>query len=66
MWDFAGNIGKAWHCKWPEEKHALLCNRIEFIPAWIPRSNFRADIAVLMNITPTILDRYDHCMQNFI
>ncbi len=28
--------------------------------------NFRADIAVLMNITPDHLDRYDHCMQNYI
>ena len=25
--------------------------------------NFRANIAVLMNITPDHLDRYDHCMQ---
>ena len=28
--------------------------------------NFRANIAVLMNITPDHLDRYDHCMQNYI
>lgn len=27
---------------------------------------FRANIAVLMNITPDHLDRYDHCMQNYI
>ena len=25
---------------------------------------FRANIAVLLNITPDHLDRYDHCMQN--
>ena len=28
--------------------------------------NFRANIAVLMNITPGHLDRYDHNMQNYI
>lgn len=27
---------------------------------------FRADIGVLMNITPDHLDRYDHCFQNYI
>lgn len=27
---------------------------------------FRANIAVLMNITPDHLDRYDNCMQNYI
>lgn len=27
---------------------------------------FRADIAVLMNITPDHLDRYDHCFQNYV
>ena len=28
--------------------------------------NFRANIAVLMNITPDHLDRYDHNMQNYV
>ena len=28
--------------------------------------NFRANIVVLMNITPDHLDRYDHNMQNYI
>ncbi|MBD5164145.1 MAG: UDP-N-acetylmuramoyl-L-alanine--D-glutamate ligase [Bacteroidales bacterium] len=28
--------------------------------------NFRANIAVLMNITPDHLDRYDHLMQNYV
>ncbi|MEG1644901.1 MAG: UDP-N-acetylmuramoyl-L-alanine--D-glutamate ligase [Alistipes sp.] len=27
---------------------------------------YRADISVLMNITPDHLDRYDHCFQNYI
>ena len=27
---------------------------------------FHANIAVLMNITPDHLDRYDHCMQNYV
>ena len=27
---------------------------------------FRASIAVLLNITPDHLDRYDHCMQNYV
>ena len=28
--------------------------------------DFRADIAILTNITPDHLDRYDHCFQNYI
>ncbi len=28
--------------------------------------DFRADIAILMNITPDHLDRYDHCFQNYV
>lgn len=28
--------------------------------------DFRADVAVLMNITPDHLDRYDYCFQNYI
>lgn len=28
--------------------------------------DFHANIAILMNITPDHLDRYDHCMQNYI
>lgn len=28
--------------------------------------DFRANIAVLMNITPDHLDRYEHCMQNYV
>ena len=27
---------------------------------------FKADIAVLLNITPDHLDRYQHCIQNYI
>ena len=27
---------------------------------------FRANIAVLLNITPDHLDRYDNCMQNYV
>ena len=27
---------------------------------------FRANVAVLMNITPDHLDRYEHCMQNYV
>lgn len=28
--------------------------------------DFRADVAVLLNITPDHLDRYDYCMQNYV
>ena len=28
--------------------------------------DFRANVAVLLNITPDHLDRYDHCMQNYV
>ncbi|MBQ5899350.1 MAG: UDP-N-acetylmuramoyl-L-alanine--D-glutamate ligase, partial [Alistipes sp.] len=28
--------------------------------------DFRADVAVLMNITPDHLDRYDYCFQNYV
>ncbi len=28
--------------------------------------DFKADIAILLNITPDHLDRYDHCFQNYV
>jgi UDP-N-acetylmuramoylalanine--D-glutamate ligase len=28
--------------------------------------DFRANIAILLNITPDHLDRYDNCMQNYV
>ena len=61
----AGNIGKSLALQVAEEKHDYYV--IELSSFQLDNMyNFRADIAVLMNITPDHLDRYDHCMQNYI
>ena len=61
----AGNIGKSLALQVAEEKHDYYV--IELSSFQLDNMyNFRADIAVLMNITPDHLDRFDHCMQNYI
>ena len=61
----AGKIGKSLALQVAEEKHDYYV--IELSSFQLDNMyNFRADIAVLMNITPDHLDRYDHCMQNYI
>lgn len=61
----AGNIGNSLALQVALEKHDYYI--IELSSFQLDNMyEFRADIAVLMNITPDHLDRYDHCMQNYI
>ena len=61
----AGNIGKSLALQVATDQHDYYV--IELSSFQLDNMyNFRADIAVLMNITPDHLDRYDHCMQNYI
>ena len=61
----AGNIGKSLALQVAEDKHDYYI--IELSSFQLDNMyDFRANIAVLMNITPDHLDRYDHCMQNYI
>lgn len=65
MWDLPETSVKALRLQVAEEKHDYYV--IELSSFQLDNMyNFRADIAVLMNITPDHLDRYDHCMQNYI
>lgn len=61
----AGNIGKSLALQVAENKHDYYI--IELSSFQLDNMyKFRANIAVLMNITPDHLDRYNHCMQNYI
>lgn len=61
----AGNIGKSLALQVAEEQHDYYI--IELSSFQLDNMyDFRANIAVLMNITPDHLDRYDYCMQNYI
>jgi UDP-N-acetylmuramoylalanine--D-glutamate ligase len=61
----AGNIGKSLAYQIATEQHDYYI--IELSSFQLDNMyNFRADIAVLMNITPDHLDRYDFKMQNYI
>lgn len=61
----AGNIGRSLALQVAEEKHDYYV--IELSSFQLDNMyNFRANIAVLMNITPDHLDRYDHDMQKYI
>ncbi len=61
----AGNIGKSLALQVALEKHDYYV--IELSSFQLDNMyQFRANIAILMNITPDHLDRYDHCMQNYI
>lgn len=61
----AGNIGKSLALQVAEESYGYYI--IELSSFQLDNMyEFRANIAVLMNITPDHLDRYDHNMQNYI
>lgn len=61
----AGNIGSSLAWQVAESPHA--CYVIELSSFQLDNMyDFKADIAILMNITPDHLDRYDHNMQNYI
>ena len=61
----AGNIGRSLALQVATEQHDYYI--IELSSFQLDNMyDFRANIAVLMNITPDHLDRYDHCMQNYV
>ena len=61
----AGNIGRSLALQVAEDPHAYYI--IELSSFQLDNMyDFRADIAVLLNITPDHLDRYDNCMQNYV
>ena len=61
----AGNIGNSLALQVAEEPHA--CYVIELSSFQLDNMyEFKADVAVLLNITPDHLDRYDNCMQNYV
>lgn len=61
----AGNVGKSLALQVAKEKHDVYV--IELSSFQLDNMyDFRADIAVIMNITPDHLDRYDYKMQNYI
>ena len=61
----AGNVGTSLAYQVATSKHDVYV--IELSSFQLDNMyNFRANIAVLMNITPDHLDRYDHNMQNYI
>ncbi|NDW12449.1 UDP-N-acetylmuramoyl-L-alanine--D-glutamate ligase [Bacteroides sp. 214] len=61
----AGNIGRSLALQVAEDNYDYYV--IELSSFQLDNMyNFRANIAVLMNITPDHLDRYDHNMQNYV
>ena len=60
-----GNIGKSYAMQVATEKHDIYVLEISSFQL-DGMYDFKADIAVLMNITPDHLDRYGHCFRNYI
>ncbi len=61
----AGNIGRSLALQIAEEPHEYYI--IELSSFQLDNMyNFRANIAILLNITPDHLDRYEYCMQNYV
>lgn len=61
----AGNIGKSLALQVAETPHEYYV--IELSSFQLDNMyDFRANIAILLNITPDHLDRYDFCMQNYV
>lgn len=61
----AGNVGNSLALQVAESPHT--CYVIELSSFQLDNMyNFKADIAVLLNITPDHLDRYDYKIQNYI
>ena len=61
----AGNIGNSLALQVAEEPHEYYI--IELSSFQLDNMyDFRANIAILLNITPDHLDRYDNCMQNYV
>ena len=60
-----GNIGRSYAMQVATEQHDIYVLELSSFQL-DGMYDFKADIAVLMNITPDHLDRYDHCFQNYI
>lgn len=61
----AGNVGKSLALQVAEDPHAVYV--IELSSFQLENMyDFKADIAVMMNITPDHLDRYDYKMENYV
>ncbi len=61
----AGNIGRSLALQVAEEPHAYYV--IELSSFQLDNMyDFHANIAILLNITPDHLDRYDNCMQKYV
>ena len=61
----AGNIGRSLALQVAEDPHEYYI--IELSSFQLDNMyDFRANIAILLNITPDHLDRYDFCMQNYV
>ena len=60
-----GNIGQSYAMQVATEQHDIYVLELSSFQL-DGMYDFKADIAVLMNITPDHLDRYDHCFQNYI
>lgn len=61
----AGNIGKSFALQVAREKFDVYVLEISSFML-DDMYQFRADVAVLLNITPDHLDRYDHKMENYV
>ena len=60
-----GNIGKSYALQVAEQPKPVYV--IELSSFQLDNMyDFKADIAILLNITPDHLDRYDFCMQNYV
>ncbi len=63
--DLAGNIGRSLALQVAEDPHEYYI--IELSSFQLDNMyDFHANIAILLNITPDHLDRYDYCMQNYV
>lgn len=61
----AGNVGKSLALQVAREPHAVYV--IELSSFQLENMyDFRADIAIMLNITPDHLDRYDYKMENYV
>jgi UDP-N-acetylmuramoylalanine--D-glutamate ligase len=61
----AGNVGKSFAWQVAEENYEVYVIELSSFQL-DDMYDFKAEIAVLMNITPDHLDRYDHQMQNYV
>ena len=61
----AGNVGKSMALQVAEDDHKVYV--IELSSFQLENMyDFKADVAIMMNITPDHMDRYDHKMENYV